>query len=109
MEKTALYNHITNTLLNKCFENKILSSEEAVTFIPSKVYTNEHLNNKFLDSIEKNNNLKIKVDVKPSNAEKGLQVADFVSWSLYQKYERGISVYADIIADLIVGEYELYK
>ena len=50
-----------------------------------------------------------KIELKSPYTEKGLQVVDFVSWSLYQKYERGIFDYADIIADLIVGEYELYK
>jgi len=109
MEKTALYNHITNTLLNKCLEIKLFSPDEAITFIPSKVYTNVKLNNNFLYSIKNDNNLIVETDVKPPYTEKGLQVVDFVSWSLYQKYEREISSYSDIIADIIVGEYELYK
>ncbi len=29
--------------------------------------------------------------------EKGLQIADFVSWSIYQKYENGNSAYYDIL------------
>jgi len=109
MDKTTLYNHITNTLLNKCLEINLFSQDEQIMFIPSKVHTNEKLNDKFLASIEKDSALKIVVDLKPPFNEKGLQCADFVSWSLYQKYERDIPEYADIIKHLIVNEYEMYK
>jgi hypothetical protein len=109
VETTALYNHITNTLLNKCLENRILSLEDEIVFIASKLYTAKRLNLGFENSLLKDNSLKIKVEIKAPHAEKGLQAVDFASWSLYQKYERGKSEYADVVAAQTVGEYELYE
>ena len=108
MGTTALYNYITNTLLNKCLENNVLSLDDEIAFVASKLYTSKRLNLGFKNSLSNDNNLKIEVKIEPPHAEKGLQAVDFVSWSLYQKYERGASQYADIVVNNIIGEYELY-
>ena len=109
MEKTALYSHMTNTLLNKCISNGILTLDDPVIFIASKLYTNEKHSNDFLHSLENDNSLNIEVDIKAPYEDKGLQVVDFVSWSFFQKYERENTEYADIIANLIFGAYELFE
>ena len=46
--------------------------------------------------------------VKPFD-DKCLQAADFVSWAFWQKYEKGNSEYTDLIADIVLHEYEMYK
>jgi len=109
MEKTALYSHITNTLLNKCVNNGILSLDDPVVFIASKLYTNKKYSNEFLQSLENDNSLNIEVEIKAPFEDKGLQVVDFVSWSLFQKYEHGNTEYTNIIANLIFGAYELFE
>ena len=109
MKNTALYTHITNTLLNKCLDNNILSLNEPISFIASKIYTKKKYSNEFLHSLENDNNLNIEVDIKTPFEDKGLQVADFVSWSLFQKYEHGNSEYTEIISKIIIGDYELFE
>ena len=44
---------------------------------------------------------------KPSN-DKCLQAADFVSWALWQKYEKGDESFANLLSDRVVREYVLY-
>lgn len=39
-----------------------------------------------------------------SQAQRGLQAADFVAWAFYQKYEKGDSRFVDILASRIVQE-----
>jgi hypothetical protein len=109
VEKTALYSHITNTLLNKCLDNNVLSLNEPISFIASKFYTKQKHNYEFLQSLENDNNLNIEVDIKAPYEDKGLQVVDFVSWSLFQKYEYENPEYSNIISNLIHGDYELFE
>ena len=41
--------------------------------------------------------------------DKCLQAVDFVSWALWQKYEKGDETYSDIISGKIVKEYVMYQ
>ena len=109
MKQTELYNLMTNTLLNKCIINNILSLNETVLFIASKRYAKDKYKQDFIQNLENNKNLKIDVDVKAPYEDKGLQVVDFVSWSLYQNYEHGNSEFIDIINSQLIGDFELFK
>lgn len=43
----------------------------------------------------------------PAHKDKCLQVADFVAWACYMKYEHGEERYFDTIADKILHEYQI--
>jgi len=38
-----------------------------------------------------------------------LQAVDFVSWAMWQKYEKGDETYSKIIADKTIKEYVMYN
>ena len=79
----------------------------------SKRETNKILNLNFEDyirSVIKNNHkLDIDVQIKTPSEEKSLQAVDFISWSIFRKYESSDLEYYKIIKKLIVEENELYK
>jgi GTPase len=43
------------------------------------------INNKIIQKAQENN---LKISITNTISEKGLQIADFVSWSIFQKYEK---------------------
>ena len=55
-------------------------------------------------SAAENRGIDLKVEIRPSSADKGLQVVDFVSWGVFRKYEYGDPSYAQLISDRIVDE-----
>ncbi|MBQ8630101.1 MAG: DUF3800 domain-containing protein [Alphaproteobacteria bacterium] len=111
-EKQALYNYVCNILLDRLINKNILPPEEAVTFIASRRETNKFMNEQFKnyikENIQSNHNLPIKVDVKTPQSSKGLQVVDFISWSVFRYYEYQDNCYYDMIKKLIVEDYSLY-
>ena len=109
MEQTFLYTLMANTLLNKCITNKTLSHNEPISFIASKLYTKNKHTQDFINSLENNSLLDIKVDVKSPYEDKGLQAVDFISWSIYQKYENNNDEFINIINEKIIENYELFK
>lgn len=112
-EKHILYNYITNILIDRIFTKKLIDKGKNITLIASKRETNKYLNLNFKDYlknvIKNNHKLDIEVLVKTPSEEKSLQVADFISWSVFRKYELGDVEYYKIIKSLIVEENKLYK
>lgn len=111
-EKQALYNYVCNILLDRLINKNILLPEDSVTFVASRRETNKFMNEQFKNYIEKNmldsHNLPIKIGIKTPQSCKGLQVVDFVSWSVFRYYEHQDSRYYDMIKKLIVEDYSLY-
>lgn len=111
-EKQALYNYVCNILLDRLINKNILLPEDSVTFVASRRETNKFMNEQFKNYIEKNmldsHNLPIKIEIKTPQSCKGLQVVDFVSWSVFRYYEHQDSRYYDMIKKLIIEDYSLY-
>ncbi|MCA6069927.1 MAG: DUF3800 domain-containing protein [Endomicrobium sp.] len=111
-EKTILYNYVTNILLDRIINKKILPLDEVVKFMASRRETNKFLNTNFKNYLEtealSNHKLKIEVGIKPPHSVKGLQAVDFVSWALFRKYEYGENFYYNIIKNMIVEESSLF-
>lgn len=111
-EKTILYNYVTNILLNRLIEKKIISVKEPVCLIASKRETNKFLNQNFKsyleDNIGKNHKLKLDVSIKTPSEIKGLQVVDFISWAIFRKHETGDCSFYNMIRDIILEENPLF-
>ena len=112
-EKHILYNYITNILVDRIFSKKLVDKNKNIILVASKRETNKFLNLNFEDyirSVIKNNHkLDIDVQIKTPSEEKSLQAVDFISWSIFRKYESSDLEYYKIIKKLIVEENELYK
>lgn len=109
-QKHALYNYVVNILLDRIISKNIISGD--VEFIASRRETNRFLNDNFKGYLKRQvgnvNECNFDIKIKTPHEEKGLQAVDFVSWSVYRKYELGDDSYYNFIKDQIVEENSLF-
>jgi hypothetical protein len=106
-DKHILYASMVNMLLNRLYVDGLLDPSECLELIPSKMETNKNRSEQFKSIVlggVASENLSVN-PAKPAD-DKGLQAVDFVSWSLYRKFEYGDCSYADIIGEKVVREYD---
>jgi hypothetical protein len=111
-EKEILYNYVTNILLDRIYSKKLVPFEGDITLIASRKETNKFLNKNFKDYLSRQikNNFKsnLEVIIKTPFEEKALQAVDFVSWSVFRKYEYCDESYYNIIKKKIIEENALF-
>lgn len=108
-EENLLYSNITNILLNRIYTRELIQKGEKIELIASRRATNKLLNNNFKEYIESNNNkLDIDVSIVSPEKDKCLQAVDFVSWSIYKKYQKGDYSYYNVIKNKIFEESWMY-
>ena len=96
--------------LNRHSENR--REEESKTINLSESSLSKNLYNKvFTDYITKKvkNKLDLKLEIKSSSRHKCLQIVDFLSWGIFQKYEHNDESYYEMIKKFIVEDYLLFK
>jgi len=104
-----LYSSMVVTLINRLYADNTFDAEEEIQLIASKMHTNKYRNEELLSIIEHNATAtKFSVHTAKPYEEKGLQVVDFISWSLLRKYEMRDDAFVEIISSKIVKEYEFY-
>ena len=105
-----LYASIIVTLINRLYLDGVISGIDEIVLVASRMNTNRKLNISFSESVVNRmsgTNFNINI-VKPSD-DKCLQAVDFVSWALWQKYEKADNTYSDLVTDKIVKEYVMYE
>ena len=111
-EKNVLYNYVTNILLDRIYSKKLIPSSLQITLIASRKETNKFLNENFKTYLSQNVNnkhkSKLEVLIKTPYEEKTLQAVDFVSWSIFRRYEYGDESYYETIKQLISEENPLF-
>jgi hypothetical protein len=111
-EKHVLYNYVTNILLDRILTKKLIPGNEEIELIISKRETNRFLNDNFTlylkNQAKQNHNILIEIVIKTPAEEKSLQVVDFASWSLFNKYENKRMEYYEILKKIIVEENMLF-
>jgi len=110
-EKNVLYNYITNILLDRIITKKLCNIKEPIYFIASQKDTNKYLNKVFIDYISSKveNRIDLNLEIKSSSKHKCLQLVDFLSWGIFQKYEHNDESYYEKIKNFIVEDYLLFK
>jgi len=112
-EKNILYNHVVNILLNRVFSKKLIPINNKVVFVQSQRETNKLLNENFKEyisqQVKKNHGVELSVEIKRPSAEKSLQIVDFISWSVFRKYEHNDDTYYNVIKSLIKEDTSLYE
>jgi len=110
--KQALYNFVTNILLERIYNKKIISVKDGVKLIASRRETNKFLNENFKSylsrQIENRHKIKIDIFIKTPFEEKTLQAVDFASWAIFRKYEYSDDSYYNLIKNKIVEENPLF-
>jgi len=111
-EKVLLYNYTTNILLDRIINRKLMPDGEDIRLVASRRETNKFMNENFKNYLDSQTNSKHKInlksEIKTPSEEKGLQVVDFISWAIFQKYENFDESYYDIIKNLIVEDNSLF-
>lgn len=111
-EKAVLYNYVTNILLDRVCTKKLIPIDEKIVMVASRRETNKFLNQNFKSYLQEqaknNHKLDIEIEIVSPHQEKGLQVADFLSWSIFRKYEHGDDSYYNLIKKTIVEENPLF-
>ncbi len=111
-EKQVLYNYVTNILLDRIYNKKIVSNDKEIELIASRRETNKFLNENFKSylnrQVKSNHNGTMKVSIKTPSGEKSLQAVDFISWAIFRKYENGDDSYYNIIKNKIIEESPLF-
>jgi hypothetical protein len=105
-----LYANIVVTLINRLHNDGIISGTEDTVLIASRMNTSKHLNLYFSETvINRIQGAKFNILIVKPNEDKCLQAADFVSWALWQKYERGVDTFYNLVSNKIVREYVMYE
>lgn len=111
-QKHILYNYVTNILLDRVCTKKLLPVDRKIYLVASRRETNKVLNDNFKSYLKaqilNNHKVDIEVQIAPPHAEKGLQVADFASWSVFRKHEHNDESYYNLIKRKIVEENPLF-
>jgi hypothetical protein len=112
-EKAVLYNYITNILIDRIVQKKLLPVQQRIHLIASRRETSKFLNLNFKNYLEQQVQNKhlidFEVQIKKPHEEKGLQAVDFVSWAIFRKYEYGDDSYYNIVKPLIIEEDSLFQ
>ncbi|HYT02492.1 MAG TPA: hypothetical protein VEL70_06245, partial [Candidatus Acidoferrum sp.] len=112
-EKHVLYNYVVNILLDRIMTKGYIDKTQPIKLIAAKRETNKFLNDNFKTYLEKqvkdNHKVSLSVEIKVPSEEKSLQLVDFVSWSVFRKYEREDEAYYLVIKHLIKEESGLFS
>lgn len=112
-EKDVLYNFVTNILLDRICTKKVIPKDEKICLIASRKETNKFLNENFKNylkgQVKNNHKLDIDIEIKTPHEEKSLQAVDFLSWSIFRKYEYDDESYYEIFKEKIYEENILFK
>lgn len=110
--KHALYNYVTNIVLDRICTKKLIPKDEPICLVASRRETNRFLNDNFKEylrkQVENNHNLNIEIEISAPHAEKGLQAVDMICWAIFRNREHGDESYINIIQEKIVEDSPLF-
>lgn len=104
-KSSKLYNQLVNVLIDRIIETNRINSNQKIELIASRKETNKFLNQNFSNQLLKNLKFsKFEIKIKAPHQEKILQAVDFVSWSVFRKYEHKDNTFYKIFKKKIIEE-----
>jgi len=111
-QKNYLYNFTVNVLLNRLHSRNIIANGEAIDLVVDRKDTKKSLRENFINyitnPINKRKGEGFRVILHASHENKSLQAVDFISWAIFQKYEKGDFLFYEIIKSKIIDEKLLF-
>lgn len=111
-QKNYLYNYTANIILDRLLNSKIIEGDHHISLVVDRKDTKKSLQNNFIsyitEAMQEKRNGGFEMSLAASYHEKGLQAVDFISWSIFRKYERGDFEFYEIIKDKIIDERLLF-
>jgi len=112
-EKAVLYNYVTNILLDRVINKRLVDKSKKIEVIASRRETNKFLNENFKNYLSNqakiNHKLNIEIKIKTPAEEKSLQAVDIASWSIFRKYEYREEDYYNMLKSVIFEESPLFS
>jgi len=110
--KHALYNYVTDILLDRIYTKKLIPIDQPIALIASRRETNKFLNDNFKSylkrQMQENHKLDIKIEISTPQDEKCLQAVDMISWTIFRFKEHGDSTYYKFIKQKITEDNPLF-
>lgn len=111
-QKNYLYNFTANILLDRLHKKDFLNLSETLDLCVDRKDTKKKLREEFIryltQSINKKHGGGFNIKLIASHENKSLQAVDFISWAIFQKYERNNYEYYELIKNKIVEERLLF-
>jgi len=111
-ENIVLYNRIASILIGRLFKIKPKISSDHITLIASRREVNPFLNRKFISyiisEIKDASGIDIQVEIATPAKEKSLQVVDFISWAIFQRYEKEEDACYNLIRSKLIDDTIIY-
>ena len=105
-----LYAYMLISLINRLYSDDVFKDSQKINLVVSQRHTNKHLNERFFETlVASEHGTQFTVNIVKPASDKCLQAVDFVSWALWQKYEKNDSTYSDLFSDRIICEYNMYS
>jgi len=107
-DKHILYNQAVMESIKHLAD--VIKLNTKVNLIASRRETSRFLNKNFIDGVTKwlaDLGIEANIDIRLPQQEKSLQIADFVSWAIYRKYDLGDDIFYSHIKSKIVSDKEL--
>lgn len=109
-QKNYLYNYTANILLDRLHQKGVLSEGVIELYIDrkdTKKALTENFVNYLISAMDKRGR-SMKVELHTSNDNKSIQAVDFISWSIFRKYEWNDYEFYNVIQDKIIDERLLF-
>jgi len=107
-QKHILYNYVVNILLKRIRVKKFLPEDRKITLYASQWETRKYLQENFSAYLKQQSDFELEIKIKKPAEEKGLQVVDLCSWSIFRKYEHGKNEFYDLLEQNILEESILF-
>lgn len=101
--KYEIYNESVLRLVRNAFYDSSLE----ITLFSSQRETNKYINKQFKSFLSRGLGKKSRVKIINPSDEKGLQLVDIISWSIFRKYEFGDDFYYKLFEDKIIKKIEI--
>lgn len=111
-QKNYLYNYTANIILDRLHSKDFIQDINEIELVIDRKDTKKSLQDNFINyltnSVNKKGAKNFSVKLHASYENKSLQAVDFISWSIFRKYEQGDYKYYEIIKNKIIEEKLLF-
>jgi undecaprenyl pyrophosphate synthase len=111
-QKNYLYNYTANVILDRLINSKLIANNHEISLVADRKDTKKNLRDNFIsyitEAMKKRRDGNFKMSLAASHDERGLQAVDFISWSIFRKYEKDDLQFYDFIKSKIIDERLLF-
>lgn len=112
-DEENLYAYATQVLLDRAQSLNVIYSGKQISLCADRRGTKKKFQEYFVNNVSSlmanRNDLQVSISLETSHKNKSLQAVDFISWSIFRKYERGDDMYYKLLEKKLINETILYQ